>query len=129
MSTVAAILQQARDATPSHQPIETRKHMSDAWSELSGGKIVPHKWQLDVAESLLLGIDCEIIAATGAGKTLPFVLPLLVRPDMMVVILSPLDALKLDQVCTALRYEHKTDTNTQCCRNTGFVKWACLQKH
>ncbi|KAH8977284.1 hypothetical protein EDB86DRAFT_2818157 [Lactarius hatsudake] len=97
MSTVVAILQQARDATPSHQPTEIRKRMSDVCSEMSRGTIVPHKWQLDVAEGLLLGIDCEVIAATGAGKTLPFVLPLLVRPDMMVVILSPLDALELDQ--------------------------------
>ncbi len=99
MSTVVAILQQARNATPSHKPTEIRKRMSDACSEKSEGKIVPRKWQLDVAESLLLGIDCEVIAATGAGKTLPFVLPLLVRPDMMIVILSPLDALELDQVC------------------------------
>ncbi|KAH9014980.1 hypothetical protein EDB85DRAFT_1818041, partial [Lactarius pseudohatsudake] len=45
----------------------------------------------------VLSIDCEVIVATGAGKTLPFVLPLLARPDMIVVILSPLDALKLDQ--------------------------------
>ncbi|KAH9062321.1 hypothetical protein EDB87DRAFT_1821314 [Lactarius vividus] len=63
MSTAVAILQQARDVTPSHQPTEIRKRMSDA---------------------------C-------AGKTLPFVLPLLARPEMMVVILSPLDALELDQ--------------------------------
>ena len=72
--------------------------MSDACYEMSEGKIVPRMWQLDVAECLLLGIDCEVIAATGAGKTLPFVLPLLVRPDKMVIILSPLDALELDQV-------------------------------
>lgn len=78
--------------------------MSDACRKLSEGRIVPRKWQLDVAENLLLGIDCEVIAATGAGKTLPFVLPLLVRPDMMIVILSPLDALELDQVCNKLHH-------------------------
>lgn len=99
MSSAVAILQQGRDATPSHRTAEIRKHMSDACYEMSEGKIVPRMWQLDVAECLLLGIDCEVIAATGAGKTLPFVLPLLVRPDTMVIILSPLDALELDQVC------------------------------
>lgn len=97
---------QGQDAAPGYQSAEVRERMSDACRKLSEGRIVPHKWQLDVAESLLLGIDCEVIAATGAGKTLPFVLPLLVRPEMMIVILSPLDALELDQVCNKLR-QHK----------------------
>lgn len=65
---------------------------------MSDGKIVRRPWQLDVAECLLLRIDCEVIAPTGAGKTLPFVPPLLVRPDTMVIILSLLDALELNQV-------------------------------
>ena len=93
------VLQQVRDATPSHQTAKIRKCMSDACYEMSEGKIVLREWQLNVAECVLLGIDCEVIAPTGAGKTLPFVLPLLVRPDTMVIIISPLDALELDQIC------------------------------
>ena len=72
--------------------------MLEACKEMTQGQIVLREWQLDVAECLLLGVDCEVIAATGAGKTLPFVLPLLARPDTIVIILSPLDALELDQV-------------------------------
>jgi superfamily II DNA/RNA helicase len=106
MLNAVEILQQHRDVTLSHQSVEVRKCMSDACCKMSEGKILPHQWQLDVAESLLLGIDCEVIAPTGAGKTLPFVLPLLVRPDMVIVILSPLDALELDQVHNAL-CQHK----------------------
>ncbi|KAH7903826.1 P-loop containing nucleoside triphosphate hydrolase protein, partial [Hygrophoropsis aurantiaca] len=57
----------------------------------------PYKWQLDVAEALLLGLDCTVIAGTGAGKTMPFVMPLFVKPDMHVIIISPLNALEEDQ--------------------------------
>ncbi|KZT02561.1 uncharacterized protein LAESUDRAFT_601365, partial [Laetiporus sulphureus 93-53] len=37
----------------------------------------PYDWQVDVTEALLLGMDCTVIAGTGAGKTMPFVMPLL----------------------------------------------------
>ena len=30
-----------------------------------------YDWQLDVSEALLLGLDCTVIAGTGAGKTMP----------------------------------------------------------
>jgi hypothetical protein len=32
---------------------------------------------MDVTEAALLGISCVVIAGTGAGKTLPLVMPLL----------------------------------------------------
>ena len=40
----------------------------------------PYAWQLDAAEALILRLDCIVIAETGAGKTIPFVLPLFL-PD------------------------------------------------
>jgi ATP-dependent helicase YprA (DUF1998 family) len=55
---------------------------------------------LDVAEALLLGLDSVVIAGTGSGKTIPFMLPLLLHPEKMVLILSPLKILQRDQVCT-----------------------------
>jgi ATP-dependent helicase YprA (DUF1998 family) len=60
--------------------------------------MVAYDWQIDVAEALLLGLDCSVIAGTGAGKTTPFVLPLLVETKKVVVIISPLNALEDDQV-------------------------------
>lgn len=39
----------------------------------------PYDWQLDAAEALILGFDCVVVAGTGAGKTIPFTLPLFVR--------------------------------------------------
>ena len=79
-------------------------------SEITRGKITrefeermnglkPYDWQLDVAEALILGLDCVVIAGTGAGKSMPFVMPLFALPDKMVIILSPLNALEEDQVC------------------------------
>jgi bloom syndrome protein len=37
----------------------------------------PYEWQLDVTEAILLGLDSVIITGTGAGKTMPFMMPLL----------------------------------------------------
>ncbi|KAF8798685.1 hypothetical protein BYT27DRAFT_7122750 [Phlegmacium glaucopus] len=60
----------------------------------------PYGWQLDVAEAILLGLDSVVIAGTGRGKTIPFMLPLLLRPKKMpVIIISPLKVLQRDQVC------------------------------
>lgn len=45
--------------------------MSEEFKKRTGGK-EPYKWQLDVAEALLLKIDCIAIAGTGAGKNYAF---------------------------------------------------------
>ena len=60
--------------------------------------MVAYEWQLDVGEALKLGLDCSVIAGTGAGKAIPFILPLLAEKKMAVIIISPLNALEGDQV-------------------------------
>jgi superfamily II DNA helicase RecQ len=57
-------------------------------------------WQLDVAEAVLLGLDVTLIAGTGLGKTLPFILPLLVpgHETAMSIIVTPLIALQANHV-------------------------------
>lgn len=60
-----------------------------------------HEWQVDMGEALHLGLDCSMIAGTGAGKTMPFVMPLFVESDKMIIIISPLNALEEDQVCVS----------------------------
>ncbi|KAI0324315.1 P-loop containing nucleoside triphosphate hydrolase protein, partial [Cubamyces sp. BRFM 1775] len=54
----------------------TRDALCEAFSKATNGK-QPYPWQLDVAEALLLGLDAVVIAGTGAGKTIPYLLPLL----------------------------------------------------
>ncbi|KAI0693373.1 hypothetical protein BC835DRAFT_1276118 [Cytidiella melzeri] len=59
---------------------------------------VPYWYQEDVAEAFHLELDVANIAGTGFGKTLPFVMPLLVDdPASRVIIVSPLNALERDQ--------------------------------
>ncbi|KAF8162176.1 hypothetical protein K438DRAFT_1618567 [Mycena galopus ATCC 62051] len=66
--------------------------------------MIPHDWQVDFAEALLLGLDCTLIAGTGSGKTMPFVMPLFVESDKIIIIISPLNALEVDQVCLFIHY-------------------------
>ena len=76
--------------------IKFRNDLIDACRNAEG--YAPHEWQLDVVEALYLGIDTIVIAGTGAGKTLPFVLSHLVIKDKTSIIISPLNALEENQV-------------------------------
>ena len=58
----------------------------------------PYDWQLDVMEAILLGLDSVVIAGTGAGKTMPFMMPLMLDKSKKVIIVSPLKILQVDQV-------------------------------
>ncbi|KAI0309971.1 P-loop containing nucleoside triphosphate hydrolase protein [Amylostereum chailletii] len=92
------LLEEARKrAAPKYVSAEARKKMSEECKARSHGKIVPHEWQLDIAECLILGVDCELIAATGTGKTITFALPLFYDPKKTIVVISPLNALEVDQ--------------------------------
>ncbi|KAJ7782372.1 P-loop containing nucleoside triphosphate hydrolase protein [Mycena maculata] len=61
-----------------------------------------YEWQLDVSEAFLLGLDVVAIAGTGAGKTMPFMMPLLLHRDKYSLVISPLKVLQEDQ---AKRFE------------------------
>jgi ATP-dependent helicase YprA (DUF1998 family) len=45
-----------------------------------------------------MGLDSIVIAGTGSGKTMPFMMPLLMDPTKKIIIISPLKVLQLDQV-------------------------------
>ncbi|TDL17181.1 P-loop containing nucleoside triphosphate hydrolase protein [Rickenella mellea] len=59
-------------------------------------KVSPYDWQLDVSEALCLGLDTLLLAATGEGKSLPFIAPLLHDNNALILIISPLNALEED---------------------------------
>jgi len=62
-------------------------------------ELTPRDWQVDCAEAFNLGIDCTVIAGTGSGKTLPFVMPALLHGrGKVTLVLSPLNSLEEDQV-------------------------------
>lgn len=82
--------------------------IENALFERSGRRIKPYSWQLDVAEALLLGLDCVVIAGTGFGKSLPFILSLLAGgtyEDMIIVVICPLNALEEDLVSDTVSFK------------------------
>lgn len=61
----------------------------------------PYEWQLDAAEAVILGLDTVVIAGTSSGKTIPFLLPLLLDKKKKAIVISPLKVLQEEQVCEA----------------------------
>ncbi|KAJ6573713.1 hypothetical protein B0H10DRAFT_2104358 [Mycena sp. CBHHK59/15] len=100
----AKILQKARDdafKARGYQSAPTRAKIRTEFSQRNDG-MVAHEWQVDMGEALALGLDCRLIAGTGAGKTMPFVMPLFVDSGKMIIIISPLNALEEDQVISVI---------------------------
>ncbi|KAG7096054.1 hypothetical protein E1B28_006735 [Marasmius oreades] len=79
------------DCKAMHQALINR------YGELTGNTV--YKWQLDVAEALLLKLNCVAIAGTGSGKTVSFTLSLLLSEncEKIAIIISPLKTLQEEQ--------------------------------
>lgn len=79
--------------------VDLRAKITEEFKKAFSNK-APYDWQLDVTEALLLCMDCILIAGTGAGKMMPFVMPLLADETQKkkVLIISMLNALEEDQV-------------------------------
>lgn len=77
---------------------EFRQMLSEAIKGSTGK--VPYSWQLDTGEALRLKLDCLLLAGTGAGKTMTFLMPIMAdnTGKKMVIIVSPLNELQKDQV-------------------------------
>ena len=58
----------------------------------------PFSWQLDASQAILCGQDVVVDVGTGSGKTLCFSLPLVLDEDSIVLTISPLTALMINQV-------------------------------
>ena len=88
-------LENARKAAPKKKNYDTHKTrvaLADIFQERFGND--PYDWQLDVAEAIILGLDSIVIAGTGSGKTMPFMMPLLMDPTKKIIIISPLEVLQ-----------------------------------
>ena len=48
---------------------------------------------------MVTGVDSLVIAGTGTGKTMPFMMPLMLDSKKKALIISPLKILQADQVC------------------------------
>ncbi|KFH62152.1 hypothetical protein MVEG_11791 [Podila verticillata NRRL 6337] len=60
-------------------------------------KVVPKPEQLEVVAAMARRQDCILIAGCGWGKTLVYFLPLILWPDLIILVLSPLKALADEQ--------------------------------
>ncbi|KAF8991755.1 P-loop containing nucleoside triphosphate hydrolase protein [Cyathus striatus] len=89
------LLQDARDVTEGHDSKTWRGNMFNEFLSKFGK--APYDWQMDVAEALVLKVDTLCIAGTGAGKTIPFMMPLLLDPSSRALIISPLKILQEEQ--------------------------------
>ncbi|OSX63622.1 hypothetical protein POSPLADRAFT_1139909 [Postia placenta MAD-698-R-SB12] len=80
--SVSILKKACEEAAKTHQysSAETRRRIIDEFTRVFDGR-QPYDWQIDVTEAILLCsrhcVDCMVIAGTGAGKTMPFVMPLL----------------------------------------------------
>jgi hypothetical protein len=92
LSRGALIIGSAAYATDYRQRLGTRTE------SITGFK--PHSWQLDCAVASHLGQDVCLIAGTGFGKTLPFIMNCWLDPKLIVWIISPLNALGNQQART-----------------------------
>ncbi|KAJ6597432.1 P-loop containing nucleoside triphosphate hydrolase protein [Mycena sp. CBHHK59/15] len=97
----AKLLQKARDdANVSREggycSAATRAKIRNEFTARNPGKVA-HEWQINIGEALELGLDCSLLAGTGFGETMPFIMPLFSQPDKIVIIISPLNALEEDQ--------------------------------
>ncbi|KAJ7200095.1 hypothetical protein GGX14DRAFT_372535 [Mycena pura] len=101
----AKILQEARDNAfkeRGYQSAPTCAKLRNEFNQRNDG-MVAHEWQIDMGEALVLGLDCSLIAGTGAGKTMPFV-PLFEESDKIIIIISPLNTLEVDQLSFISRF-------------------------
>ena len=70
-SNTSGELQTARDTAlkdRNYDSERTRRAMDQKLQDDFDGRS-PYNWQLDAAEALILGLDCVVVAGTGAGKS------------------------------------------------------------
>ena len=93
------LLSEARMKKEGYDSLATRRTLSDSVIASCPG-ITPYDWQVYLAEALTLGLDAAVIAGTGSGKTLPWVMPLLLEQnhDKICLAISPLNELEADHV-------------------------------
>ena len=82
--------------------------------------LTPRDFQLDTAVALWRNRDVVLVAGTGSGKTLPFVMPCFLSKHVVVVIVSPLNALQDDQVRRSFCRDFTNDNILQARR---FREW------
>lgn len=90
--------QRAHAESQQYDSAKTRKQLTQMFIKKTGKS--PYKWQFDVAEAIILDLNCIVLAGTGSGKSMPFVMPLMqdAVDGKIIIIVCPLIELQEDQV-------------------------------
>jgi len=104
MSSILDMERIAASISNNYDSQKMRKIIEESFSHAFKGMTKAYSWQVDIMEALLLGLDCMVITGTGCGKTMPFVMPLLVDKSKKktMFVISPLNDLELEQVSLLL---------------------------
>ncbi|KAG8689535.1 hypothetical protein FRC09_012390 [Ceratobasidium sp. 395] len=107
---LATILDAPLDDPPADISLESLEFGSSEYCDVYRGLLVqqtraackktPYEWQLEAALATHLGRDVFILAGTGFGKTLPFIMNCWIDKKLIVWIVTPLNALANQQVKT-----------------------------
>ncbi|KAG9081476.1 hypothetical protein FS749_007630, partial [Ceratobasidium sp. UAMH 11750] len=92
-------------------------------------KFTPHDWQLEAALTIHLRWDVFILAGTGFGKTLPFIMNCLLDPTMIVWIVMPLNALANQQARTFTKWKIPSIAVNSTTTHSGIYKDICDSKY
>ena len=85
------------DSLTEKQRMETLRMSIICW-KTSGYSIFPRQYQIEASLAMLQGQDTIIDIGTGYGKTLCMILPLLLQPNSISIVISPLRRLQILQV-------------------------------
>ena len=92
----------------------------------SGSRFIPREFQLKATIAILSGQDSLIDVGTGYGKTFCMILPLLLCPDTISIIISPLKRLQAVQVVEFGRYGVRTVAINEDTPNDPSLWKVCL---
>jgi hypothetical protein len=99
----------------------TRQEMMTRFEQVFDGKSL-YDWQLNVTEALLLHLDCIVIVGTGAGKTMPFgMLLLLDKTNKKMVLVSVGTAVFVARMSSSRLIPSKDDSVSSSCGRTSFA--------
>ena len=70
----------------------------------SNGQVIPRQFQLSAGLAAYSGKDTIVNAGTGSGKTLSMVIPLLMNPQAVAIVISPLKRLQSTQAQEMKRF-------------------------
>ena len=94
------------DSLGSNQQLDALRACLIVFS-VTDGRVFPRQFQLEAGLAAYQGKNSIVTAGTGSGKTLSMVIPLLMNPEAVGIIISPLKRLQSTQARELERFQIK----------------------